>query len=72
MQGRYIKTLPLHHSQEILKDNETEFKICLKLDVTYDFIMELLSFGKEVKIIKPKSLINEMKAVYQGCLEKYN
>ncbi|PIE97425.1 MAG: WYL domain-containing protein, partial [Polaribacter sp.] len=72
MQGRYIKTLPLHHSQEILKDNENEFKIRLKLYVTYDFIMELLSFGKEVKVIKPKSLINEMKVIYQECLEKYN
>ncbi|MBS9766069.1 MAG: WYL domain-containing protein [Flavobacteriaceae bacterium] len=71
MQGKYIKTLPLHHSQEILKDNENEFKIRLKLNITYDFIMELLSFGKEVQVIKPKSLINKMKAIYEECLMKY-
>lgn len=71
MQGKYIKTLPLHHSQEILEDNEKGLKIRLKLAITYDFVMELLSLGKEVTVIKPQSLIHEMKAIYQECLDKY-
>ena len=55
-QGKYIKTMPLHESQEILVDDEKELRIKLKLSVTIDFIMELLSYGKNMKVISPDSL----------------
>ncbi len=70
-QGKYIKSLPLHESQEILVDNENELQIRLKLTITYDFIMELLSLGREVTVIQPKSLIDELKESYTDCLNKY-
>ncbi len=70
-QGKYIKTLPLHESQEILVDNDSEFKVRLNLAITYDFIMELLSLGKEVTVIKPQKLIEQLKESYFNCLEKY-
>ncbi len=38
-QGKYIKTLPLHESQVILKDDEHELLIKLTLFVTHDFFM---------------------------------
>ncbi|MBS4014704.1 MAG: WYL domain-containing protein [Bacteroidetes bacterium] len=71
LQGKYIKTLPLHHSQEIVVDNKKEFRIKLKLFVTYDFIMELLSHGDRVKVIEPKSLIKQMKDIYTKALKQY-
>ena len=49
-QGKYIKTLPLHYSQQIIIDNEKELQIKLKLFITHDFEMELLSFGDNVKV----------------------
>jgi len=58
-QGKYIKSSPLHESQEILKDNEKELLIKLTLFVTYDFLMELLSFGENLKVIQPDNLIKE-------------
>ena len=60
-QGKYIKTLQLHDTQKILTDNEQELKVSLKLVITKDLIMELLSHGENVKVIKPKSLINDIK-----------
>ena len=48
-QGKYIKSLPLHKSQEIVVDTETELRIKLKLYITHDFEMELLSYGDNVK-----------------------
>src|SRR5690606_26972821 len=45
-QGKYIKSLALHDSQEILIDNDVELRIQLKLFITHDFFMELLSFGE--------------------------
>ena len=70
-QGKYIKSLPLHHSQEIIKDNGTELKIKLKLCITYDFIMELLSFGDDVKVIEPESLVVEIKSGHENAFKQY-
>lgn len=62
-QGKYIKTLPLHHSQEVLMDNEMEFRISLYIYPTYDFWLEIQSMGDKVKVIEPsnlKELVDEM------------
>ncbi|WP_417558233.1 helix-turn-helix transcriptional regulator [Mesoflavibacter zeaxanthinifaciens] len=69
--GKYVKTLPLHHTQQILRDNTSELRISLQLYLTDDFIMELLSFGDSVKVIEPQELIDKLKSVYQKALKKY-
>ena len=70
-QGKYIKTLPLHASQVILKDNEEELLIKLTLFLTHDFLMEILSYGDNVKVIKPESLIEDLKTSYENALKLY-
>jgi len=72
LQGKYIKSLPLHHSQKILIDNEKELRIQLKIFLTHDFFMELLSYGKNLKVIQPKSLIKDIKRACENMLELYN
>lgn len=69
--GKYIKSLPLHHSQQILADNQQEVLIKLKLVVTFDFVMELMSHGADLKVIQPQSLIDEIKVNYQKALLQY-
>lgn len=71
-QGKYIKTLKLHKSQEILVDNDTETKIKLKLCITHDFIMELLSFGENLIVIEPKSLVDEIRVAHKMAFERYS
>jgi len=70
-QGKYIKTLPLHHTQEILIDTKKEFRIKLQLYITHDFKMELLSYGDQVKVIEPKSLAEEIKKVLRDAIKRY-
>ena len=70
-QGKYIKTLPLHHTQEIIIDNEKELKIKLKLHLTHDLLMELLSFGDNMKVIEPKSLANQIKKAHEKAFRQY-
>lgn len=70
-QGKYVKSLPLHNTQEIIIDNEKEFRIRLTIYITHDFIMELLSFGDTLKVVKPKGLITELKKNYQNALKQY-
>lgn len=70
-QGKYIKSLPLHHSQKELINNEKEYRIELFLQPTYDFVMELLSIGAEVKVIEPESLKKELIKKMEATLNQY-
>jgi predicted DNA-binding transcriptional regulator YafY len=70
-QKKYIKTLPLHPSQEIISETDQELVIRLKLIITFDFIMELLSMAGNLKVIQPQSLINEIKTKAQDILNQY-
>jgi predicted DNA-binding transcriptional regulator YafY len=71
LQGKYIKSLPLHESQQIIADNEDELRIRLKLFITHDFYMELLSYGDNLKIIKPQSLIDDVKKSASAMFKLY-
>ncbi|MBS1909152.1 MAG: WYL domain-containing protein [Bacteroidetes bacterium] len=70
-QGKYIKTLPLHETQQVLVDNDEETRIKLKLYLTHDLFMELLSFGDNMKVIEPKSLADEIKEAHKNAYKQY-
>ena len=55
-QGKFIKTLPIHHSQKVLIDNDSEYRIELTLVPTYDFYQELLTHTGRMKIISPENV----------------
>lgn len=59
-QGRYILSHPLHKSQEVLVNNKEETRIRVKLYITHDFVMELLSHGRRVQVLQPEHLREEM------------
>lgn len=65
LDGKFLKNNPLHHSQEILADNDDEFRIRLKLKITNDFVMALLSRSKSLTVIKPTHLRERIKTIYQ-------
>lgn len=70
-QGKYIKTLPLHHTQLVLTDDDYELKIKLHLYLTHDFLMELLSFGDNVKVIEPQSLADLVRQAHENAFRLY-
>lgn len=72
VQGKYIKSLPLHHTQQIISDDQNGLKINLKIYITYDVVMELLSFGDSVKILHPQALINEIKQAHENAFKQYD
>ncbi len=71
-QANYIKSLPLHHSQIVVSEYTNTTLIELYLCPTYDFVMELLSMGKEVKVLEPKSLQDEIIVKLKETLNNYN
>lgn len=72
LKGKFIKSVPLHKSQKVLADNEKEFRIQLKLQITHDFIMEILSHGCDVVVLKPSSLVASIQNEIEKSLKGYN
>lgn len=68
-QGNYIKALPLHSSQKIVKETDEELVISLYLVPTYDFEREILSYGSRVKVLEPQDLRDKIKAEIKIMLE---
>ena len=71
LQGKYVKTLPLHKSQVILEDHEKELRVKLKIIPNYEFKQKILMLGETVKVIKPKWLVDDIKKSVQATLKKY-
>ena len=68
LDGSFLKAMPLHTSQEILADNETEFRIRLNLRITNDFVMALLARSNSLTVIKPESLRRRVNEIYQQAI----
>lgn len=70
LDGRFLKSVPLHHSQEILKDTEHEFQIKIRLRITNDFVMELLSRSRSLTVLEPLSLRKRIHDIYNEAIER--
>ena len=59
-QSKYLRTLPLHHSQVEVERNEEysifEYRLC----PTFDFRQKILSMGAAVEVLAPKALREEI------------
>lgn len=64
-QAKYLRGLPLHHSQSEIEvdENITIFQYYIK--PTFDFKKELLSMGAEIEVLEPKWLRKEMKNIIE-------
>ena len=71
LQGKYVKTIPIHKSQQIIKESKNEMQISLELVINHELKMQLLSYGENVKIIQPKILAQEIKISAQNVLKLY-
>lgn len=71
-QGKFVKSLPLHHSQEVVSEDKEKVVIRYKINITHDFIMEILSYGPWVKVLSPVRLVEEVKNKYRDSLNQYD
>ena len=71
-QGQYIKTLPLHTSQEILTDDEKELRISLEVALNYELLQKILMYGDSVQIIEPKDLVDKVRHILKASLKNYD
>jgi predicted DNA-binding transcriptional regulator YafY len=66
---RYLRLLPLHHSQKEVKTLNGNVYFEYFIAPTFDFIQELRTHGTDIRIMEPESLVevfrNEAKKAYQ-------
>ncbi len=58
-QGNYIKALPIHETQKILKSNASEFKVSVLVKPSYEFYAKILSYGEAVKFYHLRQLLSK-------------
>lgn len=59
-QGKYIKTLPLHSSQDIFIDNENECLVRLNIIPNFELMQRILMYGSKVKVLEPQWLAEDV------------
>jgi predicted DNA-binding transcriptional regulator YafY len=72
LQGKYIKSLPLHGSQIVLYDTEEELRVSLFLIPNYEFRQQILKLGDTVQVIQPEKLRDEIKNILVRSLKNYD
>ncbi len=72
VQGKYVKSLPLHKSQHILKDDSKALVIVLKVVPNFELQQKILMMGDAVKVIKPIKLAKEIRRSLTLALKQYS
>ncbi|MBE6232610.1 MAG: WYL domain-containing protein [Bacteroidales bacterium] len=71
LDGAFVKTLPLHETQEVLEDSpENGLTIRLRLRITNDFVMELLSRSRSLEVVSPQHLRERVRGIYESALKR--
>lgn len=67
----YVITKPLHHTQEIIDEDENgvTFKICVQLNFELERV--ILGLGDFITIIKPRRLKDRIRKTYLQAIENY-
>ena len=55
--AEYLKAMPLHPSQEVVRETDNEIVLKLRLKITPDFVREIQSYGDRVKVLSDNVLI---------------
>lgn len=70
--AKFLRSLPLHHSQKEVEQNDQYVIFTYHIAPTYDFIMELRKFGSALEVLEPAALRDKfateaakLKALYQ-------
>lgn len=69
--AKYLRALPLHHSQRETATHEAFADFTLRVRLTPDLVQELMSLGPGVEVLAPESLRRMLRERLAQTLEKY-
>lgn len=67
----YILTKPLHHSQEILKEDDEGIVIRIDVILNFELEREILGFGDCMKVLSPRNLQSRIKKRLESAARQY-
>ena len=67
----YLRTLPLHESQQILAEDDESTLFEYHLKPTFDFYQLVLAQGDQVEVVEPEPVRDEMRNFAQNMLNYY-
>ena len=70
-QALYLRTQPLHDSQEIIEENDQEVIFKFHLIPTFEFRSRILGWGDQVKVLEPAELREEIIETLRSNLGQY-
>ncbi len=68
--ANYVRTQPLHQTQQPVKDDADGLTVSLQVYITYELISTILSYGAGVEVLKPASLREEVRGRLREAMEK--
>ncbi|MDP6909138.1 MAG: WYL domain-containing protein, partial [Flavobacteriales bacterium] len=71
LQGNYILTKPLHATQKIVSQTSQELVISCKVVPNFEFMEQILSFGDQVRVLKPQAMVEKVKGVIAKMAKRY-
>lgn len=72
LQAKYLRALPLHHSQQELETTEEASVFGYSLRPAFDFVQEILAHGSEMEVLEPLWLREKIAAVIKEENNIYN
>ena len=70
-QRKYLRSLPLHPSQEEANITENDSVFTYYLAPTYDFKQEILAQGEHIQVLEPEWFAKEIKESHKAALDLY-
>lgn len=67
----YLRTRYLHHTQQHQDQPDGSLHVRYQLKINPELISSILSYGPDVKVLKPQRLINEIKTALKNTLAHY-
>lgn len=61
LHARYLKSLPLHHTQKVEKETDEEVLIRLHVKPNFELKQNLLAMGDKMEVLEPESLRLELR-----------
>lgn len=67
----YVITKPLHHSQKLLKEDETGAIVRINVVLNFELEREILGFGEHMKVLAPRILATKIKKRLEAAATSY-
>ncbi len=69
--AKYLSSQPLHPTQKLVKEGKNRMTFEIDVIISEELKRELLSYGSQLEVLKPRSLRNEIRNIVQEMNEVY-